>query len=68
MSWTGRITKVERGRVESVLQSALVIAYESSWGLNFSHPSVVHYKLRLDENVDLELCNRNCTRQILRSL
>jgi len=68
MSCTGRITKVEGERMQSVLQSALIIAYVSSWGLDFAHPSVIHYKFRLDENVDLELCNRNCTMQILRSL
>jgi len=54
-----RIAKEVVGERDSVLRSALVIVYGSSWGLEFPPALVIPHYIPLDEYFDLDLYNRN---------
>ena len=50
-----RIAKVVGGGRESVLGSALVIVYVTSWGPDLPHASVILHYIPLDEDFDLDV-------------
>jgi len=54
-----KIAKEVGGGRESVLRSALVIVYVSSWGSDLPHASVILHHIPLDKDFDLNLYNRN---------
>jgi hypothetical protein len=52
-----RIAKVAGGGKERVLRSALVIVYESGWGLDLAHALVILHNLPLYNDLDQVLYN-----------